>query len=118
MRQFKRADRLNQQILRDVSELLETELADVSPGMTTFTAVRLTKDLRIARVYYSFFGNEEDRTRVEAYLNSRRKRIRSRIGKNLNIRHVPELTFTYDASIERGVRIEELLNEIGREDKK
>lgn len=112
MRQFKRTDRLNQQILRDISQLLESELADLGPGMTTFTAVRLSRDLRYAKVYYSFLGDVESREKVGAYLERERKRIRSQIGKNLNMRHIPELTFSFDDSVERGIKIEQLLNEI------
>lgn len=114
MRQFSRADRLNHQMLRDISELLDAELTDMSGGITTFTSVSLTKDLRIAKVFYSFLGSDEGRTRVENYLFAKRKQIRSKIGKNLTIRHIPELTFQYDESVQRGVKIEALLNEIER----
>ena len=112
MRQFKRSDRLNQQILRDISQLLEQELSELGGGLTTFTAVRLTRDLRYASVYYSFLGKDEDRRRVEEYFLRERGRIRSEIGKHLNMRHIPELTFKFDPTIEQGIRIEQLLNEI------
>lgn len=112
MRQFTRADRLNQQMLRDISGLLEQDLAEMTSGMTTFTSVRLTKDLRVARVYYSYLGDEGGRRFVEGYFQREKKRIRSEIGKNLKIRHIPELEFVYDVSIKQGARIEELLNQI------
>ena len=115
MRQFTRADRLNQQILRDISQLLEQNLADSTSGLTTFTAVRLTKDLRMAKVFYSYLGSDEGKLFVEGYLEREKKRIRSLIGKQLKIRHIPELTFVYDASVEKGARIEELLSKIDRE---
>jgi ribosome-binding factor A len=99
-------------MLRDISRLLEQELSEQAGGMTTFTAVRLSKDLRHAKVYYSFLGNREDKAQVEAYLERERGRIRSVIGKNLKIRHIPELTFKFDPTVEQGIRIEQLLNEI------
>ncbi len=117
MRQFKRSDRLNELILRDISTLLDGKLAELSSGLTTFTAVRLTGDLRYAKVYYSFLGDEESRQRVQNYLQRQRKKIRSEVGKNLRIRHIPEIVFKYDTTIEEGIRLEQLLNEIKRERK-
>ncbi len=116
MRQFRRADRLNQQMLRDISELLDNELIELGGGVTTFTSVRLTKDLRTAKVFYSFLGSDHDRVRVANYLYARRKQIRSKVGKLLRMRHIPELMFEYDESVEQGVRIEALLNEIKRDE--
>lgn len=115
MRQFKRSQRLAQQIHRDISALLEIELSERASGMLTFTAVRLTDDLRYAKVYYSFLGDDENRTRIEEHLSRQRRRIRSQIGKNLRIRHIPELEFLFDPSVEEGTKIERLLDEIKNE---
>jgi ribosome-binding factor A len=115
MRQFRRSDRLNELILRDISVLLDRELADIAPGLTTFTAVRLTGDLRYAKVYYSFLGDEQSHQRVEQYLQRQRRRIRSEIGKNLRIRHIPEIVFKYDPTVEEGIRLDQLFNEIKRD---
>ena len=115
MRQFRRTDRLNAQMLRDISRLLDGELAEIAPGITTFTAVRLSSDLRYAKVYYSFLGDEKGRQLIDDHLRQESGRIRSEIGRNLTIRHVPELTFRYDPSVEEGFRIEQLLNDVRRE---
>jgi len=115
MRQFKRSQRLGQQIHRDISSLLEQELADLTRGMLTFTRVKLSDDLRYAKVYYSFLGSDEDRRQVEEYLTRHNGRIRSQIGKSLRVRNIPELMFRFDPSVEEGIRIEQLLNEIKRE---
>jgi ribosome-binding factor A len=56
MRQFKRSQRLSEQMLRDISLLLERELSEYARGLVTFTQVRLTDDLRYAKVYYSYLG--------------------------------------------------------------
>ena len=117
MRQFKRSERLSGQMLREISTLLDSELADISRGMLTFTRVKLSDDLRYAKIYYSFLGDDESRERVENYLFGEKKRIRAMIGKNLHVRHIPEIEFKFDPSIEEGVRIEKLLNEINREKK-
>jgi ribosome-binding factor A len=115
MKQFKRSERLGEQIHRDVSRLLESELAEYAPGLVTFTGVKLSDDLRYAKVYYSYLGREEDRLRIEEYLLRERRRIRTEIGHELHMRNIPEFTFTFDPSIEEGVRIEKLLNEIKNE---
>ena len=112
MRQFKRSQRLGEQMLRDISELLRDELADFAPGLVTFTRVRLTDDLRYARVYYSYLGTDEDLSRVEGYLERERKRIRSEVGRQLRVRNIPEVTFKFDPSVEEGIRIGQLLDEI------
>jgi len=115
MRQFKRSQRLGQQMHRDISQVMERELSELTRGMLTFTRVKLSDDLRYATVYYSFLGSDEDRTRVEEYLVRHNGRIRSQVGKSLRVRHIPELTFKFDPSVEAGIRIEQLLNEIKSE---
>jgi ribosome-binding factor A len=118
MRQFKRADRLAEQILRDLSNLMENELVGLGAGMATFTHVKLSDDLRHAKVYYSVLGKENDRQVIADYLEREKKHIRHILGGNLRLRHIPEFTFKYDPSIEEGIRIEQLLNEIKSNPKK
>ena len=75
----------------------------------------LTDDLRNAKVYYSYLGADEDRARVDEYLMRERRKIRSLIGQNLRVRHIPELDFKFDPSVEEGMRIEQLLDGLKRE---
>jgi ribosome-binding factor A len=118
MRQFKRANRLAEQILRDLSNLMENELAALGAGMVTFTHVKLSDDLRYATAYYSVLGKENDRQVIADYLENEKKHIRHNVGSNLRLRYIPEFTFKYDSSIEEGIRIEQLLNEIKSNPKK
>ncbi|MBU8933130.1 MAG: 30S ribosome-binding factor RbfA [candidate division Zixibacteria bacterium] len=115
MRQFRRSTRLGEQILRDISTLLETELSENLSAMVTFTNVRLTNDLREATVYYSVLGQEHDRREADRYLQQQAGKIRGAIGRNLRVRHIPELRFKFDPSVEEGLRIERLLNEINND---
>ena len=115
MRQFKRSQRLGMQIQRDISSLLEGDLAERIPGLVTVTHVKLSNDLRNALVYYSYLGTDEDRGRVAEYLLRERRKIRSLVGKNLHVRHIPELDFKFDPSIEEGMKIEQLLEDIKRD---
>lgn len=117
MKQYKRSDRLAEQILRDISVMMAQDLNDHVPGMVTFTHVRLSEDLRYATVFYSYLGNPADRETADAYLLRESKRIRTMVGRNLRVHSIPELRFKFDPSIEEGIRIEQLLNEIKNERK-
>jgi len=112
MKQFQRSDRLGEQIRRDLSILLENELKDFGYGMVTITAVQLSRDLRHAKVSYSFLGSEESRILIDNFFFREARRLRGQIGKNLSIRHIPELLFKFDPSTEAGLKIERLLNEV------
>ena len=115
MKSFSRADRVAEEIRKLIAGHWDAEMADRTPGMITFTQVRLSKDLRYATVYFSFLGEEDQRDKVIEFLGSRRKQIRLAVGKQLRVRHIPELTFKYDPSVQEGLRIEQLLNEIKRD---
>ncbi len=112
MKQFKRSVRVGEQMLRDISNLMQVELADHAIGMITFTHVKVSDDLRYATAYYSVLGQPHDREEAALYLERERKRIQHVVGRNLRMRRIPELTFKYDPSVEEGVRIQQLLDEI------
>ena len=112
MRQFKRSNRLGEQILRDISEIFLKDFSNKSPELVTFTHVKLTDDLRYATIYYSCLGDEEKQKAVVGFLQREKKAIRHAVGKNLNIRFIPEFTFKFDPSIAEGIKIEKLLNEV------
>ena len=116
MRSFKRSDRLSGQILRDISSLMEHDLGDKLSSLVTFTHVKLSSDLRYATVFYSYLGNKETPESVQQFLERAKNKLRHDLGRKLNVRRVPELTFKYDPSIEEGIRIEQLLNEIKSDD--
>ena len=112
MRQFKRSNRLGEQILRDISEIFLLNFSAKSPDFVTFTHVKLTDDLRYATVYYSCLGDEEKQRLVSEFLSREKKQIRHAVGKNLHIRFIPEFTFKFDPSVAEGIKIEKLLNEV------
>ena len=112
MKQFRRADRVSEEILRIISRLFEHELTGHWKGLVTFTQVRLTGDLRNATVYYSHLGDAGELPAVAEYFQRENWHIRRLVGRQLRIRHIPELAFKFDPSIEEGLKIERLLNEI------
>lgn len=118
MKQYKRTDRLQEQILRDVSSLVDQPLKEHAGGLLTFTRVKVTADLRYATVYYSFLGSDEDRRRAEGFLEREKGKIRSGLGRGLRTRNVPELTFKFDPSVEESIRIEQLFEQIKNEGNK
>nr|MBN2277932.1 30S ribosome-binding factor RbfA [candidate division Zixibacteria bacterium] len=115
MRQYKRSDRVRQQILRDVQQLLEHECATNLKGMVTFTEVALTDDLKYATIYYSVLGNDHQKDEASEYFDRIRNRVRSQLARLIRLKQTPEISFKYDPSIERGMRIEQLLNDISSE---
>lgn len=116
MKQYKRSTRLSEQLRRDLSETWERDYAEITPGMLSFTQVRLTDDLRYATVYYSYLGTEEQRDKAEDLLAREAGSLRRKVGKGMRVRRIPEFTFKFDPSIEEGIRIEKLLNEIKASD--
>ena len=112
MKSYKRSSRIGEQLLRDISQLFIEDLGENAPDMITFTHVKLTDDLKYATFYYSCLGEDEKRERVSEYLKSKTKHIRYTLGKNLHMRFIPEFRFKFDPSIEEGIKIEKLLNEI------
>jgi ribosome-binding factor A len=102
---------------RLLAEIWDEEYAEEIPGMLTFTQVRLSSDLRYARAYWSYLGTPENRDSAQGLLERETRNLRRLVGKNLHLRHIPELSFKFDPSVEEGVRIEQLLNEIKSERK-
>ncbi|MCP4631991.1 MAG: 30S ribosome-binding factor RbfA [candidate division Zixibacteria bacterium] len=116
MRQFKRSKRVGSQMLRDVRNVLELECATNLTAMITFTDVEVSDDLRYATIYYSVLGDDKQKTEASRYFNKNRGKIQFKLGRLLNIKVIPEITFEFDPSIEQGMRIEQLLNKISEED--
>jgi ribosome-binding factor A len=111
-RPFKRADKIAEAIHEVVSGLLIKGIKDPRVGFVTVTAVEVTDDLHLARIYYSMMGDENARRECAAGLNSAQGFFRREVGKNLQLRYIPDILFVFDESIERGSRIDALLNEI------
>ena len=115
MKQFKLSDRLQEQILRELAAVLEQELGERFKGLVSFTHVRLSDDLRNASVFYSYLGKEEVKPKIADFFENEKGRIRSLIGKGLHMRHIPELLFKFDPSIEEGIKLEKLFQRIKNE---
>jgi ribosome-binding factor A len=116
-KEFGRADRVSQQIQREIAVILQREIKDPRVGMATVSDVELTRDLQHAKVFVTFFLNEEDN--VEAgikVLNDASGYIRILLGKAMKLRVVPEIRFVYDKTLVEGMRISNLITNTVRND--
>ncbi|MFI4889606.1 MAG: 30S ribosome-binding factor RbfA [Steroidobacterales bacterium] len=105
-----RARRLAEHIQRELAGLLRRDVKDSRIGNVTITAVEVTGDLRTARVFYLVFGHDGPDPAVQRGLDSAAGFLRNALSKALMIRYTPTLTFELDTSIERGVRLTQLID--------
>lgn len=112
-----RTGRVGEQIKKELSQLIQTELKDPRIGFITVTGVDVTNDLSQAKVYLSVLGDEEQKTSSLKALDKASGYLRSELGKRIRLRHIPELIFKIDESIAYGSRIEKLLSDIDKDEK-
>lgn len=114
---FKRADRVAELIRADMSEIINKEVKDPRLHSVTITSVKISDDLRNAKIYFVEMGKDECSDEVKAGLSKAAGFIRRELGKRLQLRSVPELLFVHDDSFGYGNRIEKLLAQIAQENK-
>ena len=105
----RRPQRLGEQIRQEISAMLVSDLKDPRIGLAAVTEVRVTPDLREARVYVSALGTAEEQQQTLAGFEAAKAFIRHELPERLNIRRTPDLTFALDTSAEYGARIDELI---------
>jgi len=110
-----RPSRVGDQLRAEISDLLAREVHDPGIGFLTVTQVRVTPDLQVARVYYTTLGDERARKDTARALGRALPFLRRQLGRRLRLKRVPLLEFFFDESVERGDRIERILNELSAE---
>lgn len=111
---FKRTDRINEEIKKELSSMIR-ELKDPRvPMMTSVVSVNVTNDLRYAKAYISVMGTDEEKQAAIKGLKAAAGFIRREVGSRINLRCVPEFTFELDNTIEYGAHINKLLNDISK----
>lgn len=108
--------RVNELLQREISAYLHSKYSSETVGIT-ITGADVTGDLREAKIFYSALGRGDDTERAGRWLRGKLHEIRSVVAKNVVMRHVPLLTFVPDTAADRGVRIEQLLDEIEKQPK-
>ena len=115
MRAYKRSDRVGELMLREVSDIIQRRLKDPRIGFCTVTRVLLSNDLQHAKIFVSTMGSEEDAENTLQALMRATNFMRRELGQRIRMRHIPELTFHNDHSLEHLDRIDRLLKQIAED---
>ena len=110
-----RQQRVREAYRQELSQLIQRELKDPRIGFLSITDVEVSGDLRQVKVYVSVMGDQQVKEGTMAALDRARSFLRSEMGKRVRLRYTPELFFYLDESIERGVRLKGLLDQLGQE---
>ena len=113
-----RTEKVAEEIKHQISAVLSRDLAELGStlGLVTVTRVRISKDLKNARIYVSFLANKEPADVCLEKIKNRAKQIRMHLGSKIHLRVVPELDFYFDDTIEYASRIDELIKEIHKDE--
>lgn len=116
MRSFKRSERVSDQIRREAAGLVSDLVRDKAGVFVTVSRVEMTDDLRYARIYYTLLDDKPELLeRVQAVLDNRVGQVQSAIAGRVRMRRVPEISFHYDTSLVKGMRVMQLIDEVTAE---
>jgi ribosome-binding factor A len=113
-----RKQRIEAYIMREVGGILLTEMKDPRLGLVSVTRVKVSKDLRNARIMVSVLGGDEEKARTMKVLRGARGFIQHRVAQSSDLRIVPEFRFALDESIEKSIRVSQLIDEAVAEDRR
>ena len=107
--------RINEEVYRELANIIRGEVKDprISP-MTSVVAVEVAPDLKTCKAYISVLGDEEARKSSYIALKSAEGFIKSQLAKRINLRNTPSITFVMDTSIEYGVNMSKLIEEVNK----
>ncbi len=108
--------RIEEEIMALIAELLLRRVKDPRVANVSITHVEAAKDYSSAKILYNIVGGADDPAAVQQGLASCSGYLRGQIGKRLRLRVIPELLFRYDVSLDRAMKIDELIDKIHRED--
>ena len=108
--------RINGEVQRELSNILRGEIKDprINP-LTSVVAVEVAPDLKTCKAYISVLGDEESQAKTLAGLKSAEGFIRSKLAKTVNLRNTPEIRFVLDQSIEYGVKMSKMIDEVTKD---
>ena len=113
-----RAERVASLIKEEIGAILTREYSDPAFGFITVTDVKMTPDLKIARVAFSVFGSDEVRAKTMKMLDGQKPHIRGLVGSHMRLKFTPALQFFLDDTLEHVDRINTLIKQIHNDDKK
>jgi len=113
---YRRAERLNSLMRDEISDIIRGTIKDPRIGFVTVTRVEVTDDLKFAKVYISVLGDEAEKEKSVEGLKNASGFIKRELKKRLYIRHIPELIFQYDGSIEYSDRMNRIFKKLQGEE--
>jgi len=112
MKSFPRSDRIGGLIKKNLSDLLQKKIKDPRLQMTTITKVKMSSDLRHARIYFIKSGGEKSKVEaIEGFKNALGY-VKRTLARQLGLRYMPELKFFYDESFDHGSHIDKILHSL------
>ncbi len=116
MKTYKRADRVKQLLQQEISRILQFDIKDPRISFVTVTTVKLTTDLREAKVFVSSLDSSLDQQEILEGLTQATGFIRGDLGRTLKLKYIPHLEFVWDDSYDKQERILNLLDQIKQEE--
>ena len=113
-----RQNKMRELLKEEVSEILRREIKDPRLGFFTVIDAEITVDLRHAKVFVSIMGTEEERKQGMEVLKHAQHFVRQEFGKRVRMKTLPDIQFVKDESVDKGVHMLELLEEIKRDEEK
>lgn len=115
-RDYPRTRRVGEQMQRELANLIRTEVKDPRLGMVTISGVEVSRDLSHAKVFFTVLGDEQAKDNSLLVLKHAAGFLRKALGREMKLRSVPELHFHYDDTLDRGMRLDALIDSAVAED--
>jgi ribosome-binding factor A len=110
---FKRSDRISGLIQRKLAQIIQTEIKDPRmPRFITVSAVKVTSDMSVAKIYITVLGENEDQDLTLELLNKASGFLRTALARSIKLRIIPQLRFVYDGSIDYGNKLRKLIDDV------
>ena len=116
MKPFSRSDRVGGQIRKALSDLLQKEISDPRLASALISGVKMARDLKSARVYYTVAGDQKDRDQAREAFERARGFVKRTLAGRLGLRYMPDLTFFYDDSFDYGSHIDNIIRLLNIDD--
>ncbi|MCX7661949.1 MAG: 30S ribosome-binding factor RbfA [Candidatus Omnitrophica bacterium] len=112
---MRRKEKLARALLKEINIIIHDALKDPRLGLVSITHIEISPDLRQAKVFFSVLGKDQDYRITHEILNSAKGFIRHMISQRMRLKYTPEIIFREDRSAEESIRIQEIINEINKE---
>ncbi|MBN1930348.1 MAG: 30S ribosome-binding factor RbfA [Desulfobacterales bacterium] len=117
MKPFTRSDRVAGLLKQVLSDILQKKIKDPRLQMITITSIKMSKDLRLARIYFIISGDRKEIEATNQGLKNALGYIKRALAREVDLRYIPDLRFYYDESFDYGSRIDKILNSLKSDDR-